>query len=373
MEETKIEIDGKSLEDLEQDGWRIIDAVAGDAPTTQEIQYIINKIVEEKRATFYSDILHNLTSERFPETEAKQLWQEILKHKYVISERLGRNVGIRVASLDYLENVKQIIHEPKIVEEDEFRETLKFATTDALTGVLNRRAFTKRLIDEIMFSRKEEIVFSVYMIDLDNFKEFNDSKGHSAGDLVLQVFVAILRDDLRKNDIIGRYGGDEFTVILPGTPKEDAKKLAEKIRASVEQEMQAINITASIGISEFPYDADYRDGLISMADEALYRAKEFGRNKVMYFKKITLRYRSSDDNVKNVYCLGDFNRWNRRHGVMSFDGKSGEWTITFNLKPGNYRYKFLVDGTKWLPDPTEKQMVDDYYGGFCSVLNVRAD
>jgi diguanylate cyclase (GGDEF)-like protein len=376
MNETEaknLDIEGKTLDELEEEGYRIIDVVAGDAPTTSEIQYIIDKIVKEKRGTFYSDILQSLTSERFPEPDAKRFWQEILAHKYGISEKLGRNVGIRVASLDYLENVKKLIQVPKIIGEDEFRETIKLAATDSLTGVLNRRAFMKRFNDEMGFARRENYRFSMFMIDLDNFKEFNDSRGHAAGDLILQEFTVILRNELRKNDIIGRYGGDEFTVILPGTPKEDARKIAEKVRGNIEREMRTVNITTSIGIAEFPTDSDYLDGLISTADEAMYRAKEYGRNRVMSFKEVVFRYKPAGNTVKEVCCLGDFNKWKRRQGIMTYKKETGEWVISFNLKPGRYRYKFLVDGTKWTNDPAMTETENDGYGGACSVLNVKAD
>jgi len=363
-------IQNKDIDELEEEGYRIIDVIAGDVKPTQEIQYIIDKISEEKRGSFYSDILYNLTSERFPEQEAKELWQEILRHKYMISEALKRNVGIRVAALDYLENIKKIIQTPKIVDETEFRETLKLAEFDSLTGVLNRRTFVRTLLQEIQKASQEKQKFSIMMIDLDGFKKLNDKEGHSAGDLILQEFALILKSNLRKGDIIGRYGGDEFIILLPGVDKYEAKKVGEKIRSVVEREFKSVEITVSIGIAEYPSEGTLSNILISNADEALYRAKEFGKNKVVYFKPVEIRYRTDNPEITQVSCVGDFNRWNRKLGEMYYCQESKEWIFNINLKPGVYRYKFLLNGTTWIADPNVSENVDDSFGGKCSILRV---
>ncbi|OGS17551.1 MAG: hypothetical protein A3J83_07650 [Elusimicrobia bacterium RIFOXYA2_FULL_40_6] len=362
----------KSIEELESEGYRVIDAIAGDVPSSKELQYIIDKIADEKRGTFYSDILYNMTSERFSETEAKTFWQEILRHKYVMSELLKRNVGVRVAALDYLENIKKIIIAPKIIDETEFRETLKLAETDPLTGVSNRRVIVREISDEIKNSKKQGYFFSVLMIDLDRFKNYNDTEGHTAGDLILQEVAGIFKSELRKQDIVGRYGGDEFIIILSKVDKTQAKKIAEKIRLRVESEFKAINITISAGIAEFPTDGITLDDLISCSDEALYRAKEFGKNKVVFFKFVGISFKTKE-NINSVTCVGDFNRWNKKQGAMQYLSETGEWVINLNLKPGVYRYKFLIDGTRWIADPAAAEFVDDGFGGQCSILKVNLD
>ncbi|MFN3966474.1 MAG: diguanylate cyclase [Endomicrobiia bacterium] len=360
----------KEIDELESEGYGIIDVIAGDVKPTQEMQYIIDKISEEKRGTFYSDILYNLTSERFPEKEAKELWQEILRHKYIVSEMLKRNIGIRVAALDYMENIKKIIQAPKIIEETEFRKALKLAETDPLTGVLNRRSFIRNLIQEIQNAEQRNQKFSIMMIDLDGFKNLNDREGHAAGDLILQEFTLLLKSNLRKQDIIGRYGGDEFIVLLPGTNKYETKKVAEKIRVAVEKEFNSVGITVSIGIAEYPSEGTQSNILISNADEALYRAKEFGKNKVVYFKPVEIKYKTEDPEVKQVSCVGDFNGWNRKIGEMVYSPENKEWIFNINLKPGVYRYKFLLNGTNWIADPGSVENVDDCFGGLCSILRV---
>ena len=118
------------------------------------------------------------------------------------------------------------------------------------------------------------------MIDIDNFKNFNDTYGHQAGDTVLKNIANIFREVSRRIDVIARYGGEEFTIILPNTKKEEAMVLAERLRKSAEESKDLRNITISIGIASFPEDAEEKELLISKADRALYEAKRTGKNKV---------------------------------------------------------------------------------------------
>jgi diguanylate cyclase (GGDEF)-like protein len=126
---------------------------------------------------------------------------------------------------------------------------------------------------------------SFLIIDLDYFKEKNDKFGHLVGDIILKEIAAVLKSTLREIDIIGRYGGEEFTVVLAGIGREGALLAAERIRSSVEHSVfkaydEKVSITISIGISTFPEDGVDEHTLIESADKALYRAKEKGRNRV---------------------------------------------------------------------------------------------
>jgi diguanylate cyclase (GGDEF)-like protein len=370
MTETRNE----DLEKMELDGYHLIDIIAGDVQPTKELKYIVDKIIGERNSEFYSELLRNLTSEEFPEEKAKELWQGILHHKYIVSERLGRNVGVRVAALDYLENIKKIIKAPKIIDETEFRRTLTFATTDPLTGLFNRRKFNEQLIEEIKAAREKGGKFYLMMLDLDGFKRFNDSNGHQAGDIALQEFSSTLADELRKDSYISRYGGDEMVVILSGADKDAAKKVAERIRQRIEKEFKAIRITVSIGIAEFPTDGDYFDEIVSNVDEVLYRAKEFGGNRVACFVPVMFTYAPRDGMpVSEVACVGDFNKWQKKYGVMNYNEEKKKWCTTVMLKPGRYRYKFLIDGSKWIPDPGAKEFAEDGFGGKCSVIVVKIE
>jgi len=165
---------------------------------------------------------------------------------------------------------------------------LKLATTDALTGILNRRAFMEKMNQEINRSRREKTPLSFRLSDIDHFKDVNDRHGHQDGDLVLQKFVEQLTSLSRSYDIVGRYGGEEFTICLPGTDAFQTRLIAERMRKNVENMKimlpdvsQSIQIKASFGIASFlPESEEGIDSLIKRADDALYKAKNEGRNRV---------------------------------------------------------------------------------------------
>ncbi|OIO02186.1 hypothetical protein AUJ67_03090 [Candidatus Desantisbacteria bacterium CG1_02_49_89] len=361
------------IEELEKQGYDIIDIIAGDVKPAREVQYLVDRVVKNKGGDFYGGILFELASVRFPEDRAKALWQEILRHKYIISERLGRNIGVRVATLDYLENIKKLISAPVIIPETEFAKTLKLSTTDDLTGLYNRRYLNNRLRAMVSEAQAERSRFSVLMMDLDGFKKFNDTQGHQAGDLILQEFARVLREGLRKSDMVARYGGDEMVCILPLTDKFIAKTVASKICEQVRKDFSEVKISLSTGIAEYPTDAADDEGLILQSDAAMYRAKAFGGSAVSYFHPVEITYRHTEPGPGDVACVGDFNRWNSKKGMMKPDEKPGVWKVSLDLLAGKYKYKFLIDGSKWVTDPSQVECGDDGFGGMCSVLSVRME
>jgi diguanylate cyclase (GGDEF)-like protein len=166
------------------------------------------------------------------------------------------------------------------------------AQHDALTGLPNRRGLHERLQQAIARARRSQDTVAVLMVDLDGFKQVNDTHGHAAGDEVLRLTADRLKGCLRITDVVVRYGGDEFVVIaeFPG-PSVDVSTVASKIVDAVSRPIaqawsqapatQQIRIGCSIGISHYPYDGDEPENLIRMADSAMYKAKETGRNRYM--------------------------------------------------------------------------------------------
>jgi len=171
-------------------------------------------------------------------------------------------------------------------------ETHRMAINDALTGLNNRRYFDKVLPQEYERAQRDGIPFSLMMIDVDNFKIFNDTYGHHLGDRVLVTIGRVLRKTLRRIDFAFRYGGEEFVVILPETDLENAHKVAERIRSRVATESKKLlrnqndpPVTVSMGISCYPRDAACSKTLLAMADQLLYQAKKSGRNRILISKE----------------------------------------------------------------------------------------
>jgi two-component system cell cycle response regulator len=166
---------------------------------------------------------------------------------------------------------------------------MHLANTDYLTGVLNRRAFMERMEGEINRSVRNKKEISIILMDIDHFKKVNDKFGHQVGDLVLQKFTERVLMASRSYDFVGRYGGEEFIVGLPETNMEQSLLIAERMRQNIE-EMQltfpdnpqvALRITASFGITSCVIESFEKiDSVIKLADDALYRAKTEGRNRV---------------------------------------------------------------------------------------------
>lgn len=170
-----------------------------------------------------------------------------------------------------------------------YQQVQELAITDSLTGAFSRRYYLERFDEELMRAKKFNCNLSFLMADVDRFKDYNDHYGHLAGDAVLREASNTIKDNIRQIDLLGRYGGEEFAVILTETDKEQARFAAERIRQAIEQKKiraydEDLKITISIGIATFPEDAQDITTLIDRADWALYRAKQTGRNRVCAYK-----------------------------------------------------------------------------------------
>ncbi len=204
-----------------------------------------------------------------------------------MEQKLGSFVDARVALASYFVHVNRKIQNPKIVELQLFEQTRTYAYRDDMTGLPNHRYFVESLDREMLRARRSNQPMSLVMVDVDDFKHYNDRHGHEAGNLVLAEIARLLTASLRDEDNVARYGGEEFALILPATPKAGAQLVAERTRSAIEERdipHEGLRsqgcVTVSMGIATFPGDADRAGELVRCADRALYLAKSGGKNQV---------------------------------------------------------------------------------------------
>jgi diguanylate cyclase len=284
-------------------------AVAEKAPFTEELlERLYTYYIAEPQAQVMRDTALNA---RRILTETMQnvsnftgattaLSQEVSQHLRNMDDEMSEDV-VRMLAAALLEGA----HSMQTSSEDmtlrlagaqqeisQLRENLARAMTEAerdfLTGAYNRKAFDKRLNTNMIDAKSNDTELTLLMIDIDHFKHFNDNYGHMIGDEVLKIVSKTLIDTLKGMDCVARYGGEEFAVILPKTPVSGGMLVAEAIRKSIaskELKRKATGenygvITVSIGVAAFRHAEDTPASFITRADEALYRSKNAGRNRV---------------------------------------------------------------------------------------------
>jgi diguanylate cyclase (GGDEF)-like protein len=206
--------------------------------------------------------------------------EELRELQAVLEERVEQ----RTSELDFSNQQLTMQFEQVNSLQEKLRQE---AIHDSLTGLFNRRFLDETLPIELARSKRAHSSLTILLLDIDHFKKINDTYGHQVGDAVLQSVGHALKTNVRAGDIVCRYGGEEFILVFPGMQAEDGRARAEKLRKMIESQTisaknQLIAVTISIGGSVYPQDGKSNDELISMADLALYRAKQNGRNRVEF-------------------------------------------------------------------------------------------
>jgi diguanylate cyclase (GGDEF)-like protein len=242
---------------------------------------------EIRSGWFYRFIIHVLTNLEMNEEEARQHYFRILEHKFALSESLNRDIGLRVATLDYFHNICKLFENPKMVELSFFEEIIRMSREDTKTGCFNANFMAEFASKEIRKSERNHQNLSVIIIDIDNFKTINDKYGHLFADQILKKFSELLHESVRTEDLISRFGGDEFVILLPQTGRIGARCLGERVKQHMADYFhekkhldEKLSITFSAGIASYPYDASDYEGLVKKADQALYRSKQLGKNRI---------------------------------------------------------------------------------------------
>lgn len=234
-------------------------------------------------STFFARLLENYVHLDFTEEEAIAHWRAIVDNSFVLKEKLGRPIGIHLAIVDYFTNINHVLSSPMLVEVHVFRQTERLAMIDGLTGIFNRRYMDIILKKEFNRCDRYGKAFSVCILDIDDFKAVNDTKGHVFGDQVLRELATHLHDSVRDEDIVCRYGGEEFLAILPETDTKGAIVMANRLRSEMKTKkfFRENGITFSAGTATYPTCAKDLVSLVQAADHALYEAKASGKDCVI--------------------------------------------------------------------------------------------
>lgn len=221
-------------------------------------------------------------------------WKKLMRA--VEAMRRGETVMPAVSGSDEIGQLAEALIrlQEKVKTREQELEVL--SETDPLTGANNLRFFHRKLAE--LASDKGGMPFALMIMDLDNFKEVNDQRGHLTGDEVLAQSARIVSGLVRKRDLVARYGGDEFILIAPGLGAEEARGLAERIRQAMGKKLSFYGVTVSIGLACFPDEAETPAALLHLADQRLYRAKQAGKNRVVSNSSDEVREATSESQVR---------------------------------------------------------------------------
>jgi diguanylate cyclase (GGDEF)-like protein/PAS domain S-box-containing protein len=251
----------------------------------------------------------HLCQEGCPLAATMQLRKQLCKRVY-LKHKDGNRIAVEVRVSPVMDERGRTIGAVEIFRdagsdlalESAYRSARELAQKDPLTGLANRRSLSSFVSEQLELFRRSGRRFSVFMVDLDHFKAVNDTRGHATGDRVLAEIARVLLESSREMDLVGRYGGEEFVVVLPNTSLDQAAAIAERVRAELGCRQCGAApgipaITASIGVADSCPGDDW-ESLISRVDAALYEAKQQGRNRVQVSRHLA-RIDSRRDSVQD--------------------------------------------------------------------------
>lgn len=255
----------------------------------------LQEIIDEHRDIACRFILQKMAGLDLPIEQACFHWQETLAHKEKMSSALNRKVSLISAICDYFSSLKDTTYNLKLIDIQKFDEVIKGTIHDGLTGIFNRNHFNETLEQQLSTAKRYDTDISLLFMDVDNFKDVNDTYGHQAGDRALQAIAKAISKEKRESDIVARYGGEEFVLLMPHTNNINAFILAERIRKKIARlkivhNGSLFSLTISGGIASFPVNGNTPQELLQRADSALYQAKGAGKDNITQYKLDKRRY-----------------------------------------------------------------------------------
>jgi diguanylate cyclase (GGDEF)-like protein len=255
----------------------------------------LNQLRREQGPMVCRSIFQTLASVDIPRDIAITCWEKVLAHREMLIGTLKRKISLMTAMCDFLGSETNYLGSPRLVDVSTFERVIRESMFDGLTGLFNRQYFDEVFEHQISQAKRYDTDLSVLFLDVDNFKEINDSFGHIVGDTALMKIGNIIRNKKRDSDIAARFGGEEFVLLMPHTDSINAFILADRIRREVETEEftahgKPFRLTISGGLASFPMNATVPAELLHMADSATYLAKGSGKNTICLYKKDKRRY-----------------------------------------------------------------------------------
>jgi diguanylate cyclase (GGDEF)-like protein len=255
----------------------------------------------------YRNYFYVLAHLEFDEAAAFKHWEEFRKYHAKFEEDLGYPIDTRITTLSYFMNENRQLENPKIIEMKVFQRTQEKVVLDDLTSLFNFRYFKQRIQAEMEGAASRSEQLSLLIIDIDNFKHINDDYGHLTGDGILRQIGKLIQAETSAHGPAFRYGGEEFTVIVPRVDKQQAYDLANKLCERISEHeflnenstpRHKMSVTASLGVATYPQDCDDSQLLIGNADKALYNAKGSGKNIVCLFSENQRRFKRLSTSIR---------------------------------------------------------------------------
>lgn len=265
------------------------------AANEDEFIVTMQELIAEQGNIVYPVIFNTLTTLDLPLSKAEEYWHQLKEHRRRLIWKLDREVSLVTALSDFLELNTTFLPNARLVDSRTFDRVVTGTTHDTLTGLFNRPYFDETYEQQVSLAKRYNTDLSILFLDIDDFKDVNDSMGHIAGDVALQKVAAAIQCAKRESDIAARYGGEEFVLLMPHTPNVSASILAERIRKEIEAtEIQhnshTFSLTISGGLASYPLNSVDPKDLLHMADNAVYLAKGAGKNTISQFKRDQRRY-----------------------------------------------------------------------------------